>query len=879
MHTALPSSDKFDSMQFAEPHAFYWPGYMWLWNDRLSKEELFSQLGDMNEIGAKTVWALPLTGRFRPDSMPTYLEPEYLTEEYMGLYKELIAETQKLNMVHWLSDEPGWPSGSVCGRVVDENPELGQKFITQNKIAPKRGEAVQIPEGFLAAFVSGCGEPAKRIYPGETIEIADDGTTVEIYGISGILNKSDAPFKPIRYPDLLNPRTAREFIRLTHEEYKKAIGEYFGTTVMAVFNDESRVIVPPWTDGLDEEFKKAKGYDLLDHLPAIFGDDDCLENMRVRVDYYDWWSRRFADVYFGEIQKWCNENKLLSVGHIEGEHTTLGARGGFGHALRMLRKFDIPGIDTVWRHIYPGTGRQIKILRGETEVIYPDRQPDENHHYPKYASSAAHQTGKPWALTESFAIYGSGLTLEQMKWLTDYQYVRGLNIMTMSCSYSTPKGQFMGGCRPMFIPSNPQWGHMRLYHSYTARLSYLLSLGRPAVKTAVYYPVRDIWAGGPELERIADSNDMLAETLLCRQCDFDFIDDDLLESGETEVADGFLIVGPMRYETVCVSRNCWMAEKSREKLSRFAANGGRVLWIDNENHSLPPENCIALDFGGIGEYIKPIVTVQPSDGRIRVCKRILDNGHLYFVTNEGPDGTSTVVCFDETMPPYILDPETGECHKSQRASYSGGKCSIPLELPYAGSALIFFSDENLPEIPEPPGMGSEILAIDEGWHCRRTKSYTIGMEEFEIFEMDGNLKDDFVPIELGDWRYRLGDDFSGYAEYKVDFECGEEQAKKACILDLGQVRYNCGVILNGTDLGMKSWGPFAFPVEGIVKSGTNELRVTVVNTFANQYVNTKSLDKYPENKTGGYHKVALAFEKQSLESGLYGPVRIFEKRL
>ena len=45
--------------------------------------------------------------------------------------------------------------------------------------------------------------------------------------------------------------------------------------------------------------------------------------------------------------------------------------------------------------------------------------------FPKFASSAAHQNGTALALTESFGVYGNGLTPAQMKWLVDYQSVLG----------------------------------------------------------------------------------------------------------------------------------------------------------------------------------------------------------------------------------------------------------------------------------------------------------------------------------------------------------------------------------------------------------------------------------------------------------------------
>ena len=93
--------------------------------------------------------------------------------------------------------------------------------------------------------------------------------------------------------------------------------------------------------------------------------------------------------------------------------------------------------------------------------------------------------------------------------------------------------------------------------------------------------MRDIWAGGDELDRVAESNDALARTLLEHQCDFDMIDDDLLEDAATTVHDGCLHAGPMRYDTVYVSRTRHMSDGSRDKLARFIGAGGSVYWVDN----------------------------------------------------------------------------------------------------------------------------------------------------------------------------------------------------------------------------------------------------------------------------------------------------------
>ena len=150
---------------------------------------------------------------------------------------------------------------------------------------------------------------------------------------------------------------------------------------------------------------------------------------------------------------------------------------------------DVPGVDVIWRQLWPG---------------------GNNHHFPKYASTVSHQSGLPWSLTESFAVYGSGLTPSQMKWISNYQYVRGINLSVLSCYPQSTKDWFLGGIRPMFGPGNPLWQYMDDYHGYLGRLGYLLSLGNPYIKIALYYPISDIWAGGLELDSVCSSNDELA---------------------------------------------------------------------------------------------------------------------------------------------------------------------------------------------------------------------------------------------------------------------------------------------------------------------------------------------------------------------------------
>ncbi|MDE0220536.1 MAG: glycosyl hydrolase [Spirochaetaceae bacterium] len=621
-------------------------------------------------------------------------------------------------------------------------------------------------------------------------------------------------------------------------------------------------------------FQAQKGYDIRDVLPAIFRDDEA--TAQVRIDYFDWWSRRFAEAFFGQIQEWSARNGLWSIGHLGGEDLTIGSRKyGFGHVMRVLRKYDIPGVDTIWKQLHPGRKAVLPVHWDDTEGSLPVA---DNHHFPKYASSVAHQRGTPWSWTESFSAYGCALTLEEMKWITDFQFVRGINLLISGQALLSTKGHYMGSIRPMFVRENPLFRHMDLYHAYTARLSYLLSLGRPAIRAALYFPVRDIWAGGAELDRVAGSNDMLARTLLAHQCDFDMIDDDLLEDEATIVRDGCIQAGPMRYDTVYVSRTRHMSGGSREKLDRFIAAGGRVYWVDNGDGSEAPAGSTSIELDELdARHVEPLVDVHPANAGVRVCRRDLENGTLYFLTNEGtgvgkeeavPAGAT--IFFKDHRPVIRIDPETGTCSTPEDAAHVDGTCSVPLRMRFAESYVFLFTDDDIPSEPARSPHPESRIPIDEGWTCRRTRAFWIGDEEFEVQDVHQEAS----PIALGDWSGAVGHDFTGDAEYRVAFELDGPEAARASTLDLGQVWGVAEVVLNGVPLGRRAWEPFRLDLNGAAKAGTNTLSVTVTNTMANQFLHTRKLDRWPDNVLGIYHKQCLALEQGCTRSGLCGPVSI-----
>lgn len=835
------SFDKIELNQFENPESFYWPAYFWGWNDKTTKEVITDQLEDMNNHGAKRICLHPFPKAFRPGTF--FMEPDYMTPEYLELWKYATEECNRLDMKSYLYDEGGWPSGSCLGEVIKQNPDLAYQKLTCQILTPDKGSTFNIPDTCITAFLYQGDKKVNQLTPGSSITVTMDNARILLFKVTKGISFSSLP-----YPDLLNPKSTQEFLRLTHEKYKEVVGSHFGSTVQMTFTDEAQAANPGWTNDIVTDFKSKFGYDLRDELPSIF-EGDSEHDRKVRIDYFNWWTRRHADSYYGQIQEWCRQNNLLSSGHLNGEDATAFARRyGYGHPLRALRRMDVPGIDVIWRQIWPW---------------------QNNHHFPKYASTVAHQSGMPWTMTESFAIYGAGLTPSQMKWIMDYQYVRGINLLVISAYYISNRDRFLESARHVWGPGNPFWQHIYQFHEYIARIGYLTSLGKPGIKTALYYPINDIWAGGSELDTICSSHDLLAKVLLQNQCDFDFIDDDILEQKSTRIVDGNIVVGPMSYNVVCVSRNRYMSEKSVAKLEKLIDEGGKVFWVDNLTEGNIPKGIVRTNISELPSLITPVVGLNVPNPAIRVHKRDLPNSSIYYVTNEDTIKTTCTLKFNEMRPIIQLDPETGKCWIPSRAVKESNGWKLPVEFDFAGSRVFIFTDESFPLSKEPSLPGKELQFITDGWTARKITAFVVGENEIEVHELE---EDNPLNINLGDWKQVIGDSYSGDVEYTVKFNCTSDIIKTARVLDLGVVNYVSEVILNGESLGKRLWAPYSYDIKGKIKEGENLLKVIVTNSLVNQNIHTN--DRWPDARLSNYGRRYFIYEQESVSSGLFGPVTI-----
>ena len=246
-----------------------------------------------------------------------------------------------------------------------------------------------------------------------------------------------------------------------------------------MFTDEPKNIYPAYTYDFAEMFQAKYGYDILDHLPVILknaGESD--EENEIRRDYFKLCGELFRDRLLKKHYEWCEKNHILAGGHMAGEHDPRYCQVlGRCNDVEALRQLAIPGVDTIWRQIACGKAiDQVDIGPGASEdMCIP--------FFPRFASSAARMNGSNQAFSESFAVYGSGLTIDEMRYVLNYQTVRGINLYSfLGISYGRDKF-YAYSQRPSYGAEKPGYLNLSAINQYTARLCYVNALGRGCVDT------------------------------------------------------------------------------------------------------------------------------------------------------------------------------------------------------------------------------------------------------------------------------------------------------------------------------------------------------------------------------------------------------------
>lgn len=544
--------------KFLNPSSEFRGAPFWAWNCKLDQEQLLEQVDYFKEMGMGGFHIHCRTG----------LNTPYLSDEFLAIVKAIVEKAKNNNMLAWLYDEDRWPSGFGGGLVTQEekyrsryivfSPENKEQMSSDEKVTLLARYEVVLKDGVLAHY-----HRLKEEESGENIWYA----YLKV-------SQPDPWYNNQTYVDTLNPEAIKRFLETTHEKYEKAVGEYFGTTIPAIFTDEPQFtgkttlgyaddkkdIILPYTDDFNESYKKQYGEDFFDTLPEVIWELPDNKTSTSRYRYHDHSSERFASAFADTLGNWCKQHNIMLTGHMMEEPTLHSQTCAIGEAMRSYRGFEQPGIDMLcdWREY--ATAKQ--------------------------AQSAAHQFGCKGITSELYGVTNWDFDFRGHKLQGDWQAALGVITRVHHLAWVSMEGEAKRDYPASIFYQSPWYKEYSIIEDHFARVNLAMTEGKPCVKVGVIHPIESYWlAFGPQEQTAAirkhleQNFDSIVQWLLFGLIDFDFIAESLL-ADQKEVRDSKqFIMGDGAYDVIIVPECKTIRRTTLDHLNNFVKGGGRVVFM------------------------------------------------------------------------------------------------------------------------------------------------------------------------------------------------------------------------------------------------------------------------------------------------------------
>ena len=766
--------------------------YSWLWNAPVTKELIDQSIEYAKAAGIKSLYVITMPKDFRPDTMRTFLEPEYLTPEYFELMDYATRRCIEEGIHPWLYDEGGWPSGCACGRTVRQYPGAKSIMLKSREVTLSKGEKFNKTDDFFALF------DGKKRLPDDFVADSDI-TLTEYYG--------GPNFEAPHFLDYTDRKMTDTFINNTYEPYKKLLGDLFGNKIPLIFTDEPGLKRFTMAKDMFTKFTDRYGYDLRDYLYVIDNNGVLAESeaeLRARMDYGKLMGDLFVENTFKPLSEWCEKNGIAYSGHVMADNYPDGGIYGYYSLMNVLRQFQIPGVDVIWEQIrYPYGGR----------TVVDDEETARMPFFPLLAPSAARQRSRNLTLTESIGIYGDGITPNEIRFVTNYQIVRGINIISYYHLPITNTRYTALTTRPNFRPEKPGFYNLGHINEYVSRMCYLARLGYREGDTALYHPSDDYF-GNPEIcDAACESFKDLGVSLEERCIPFDLIDDyGIMEA--TDTGDG-LKLGDAIYRHIAVPECKYMPEAVRKKIAPYIGEGTPAYTFKNK--------------------------------ALRVMTRRLDEGRLWFIFNEGEPTVTESFDIADGKKVYKIDPSNGNMYRDDTAS-----ATI-----LCGEMAVFLVTDN--EYDQ-NNFEVEYEVEADGFKPTAHKRFIITYDYLTNEYGDGNITPDenFSGEITYLGNYKLKSSPSAGERYRVRLENFSLTAS----VKIGSEKFSLGL------------SPMEKIIDGKSLSECGEIEITVANTSLNEIKATEELMAQLPRAERGPYLDRLAVHEERVPALRFGKVYI-----
>ena len=665
------------------------------------------------------------------------------------------------------------------------------------------------------------------------------------------------------------------------EPLVKAFG---ATPPYAIFSDSLEAYGADWTPNLPAEFKKRRGYDLMEHLPELVaGGSPAAEN--VRHDYGK------------TLTELVNENYLTQINNWAKAHGTKFRSQTYGEPAVNFSSQNLAGLPE-------GEGpqwRQFSTLR--------------------WASSANHVFGNNVTSGETFTWLHSPVFRAvplDMKVEADIDFIMGENQLVFhgwpysAPDHEVPEPGWSLYAAASFNDHNPWFPVESAVNKYITRLSYLMRLGQPANQVAVLLPEDDAWAtfspGHTTMTGVMGRSvtPALMSTILSAGYNVDYIDAEAINS-----------TGLGTHQILVLPPTDRIPVETAKKIATFAAAGGKVIGV-GKLPSLTPDGkaltestaeiALVPDNASLTKALRDasapdfLVTDRQFSMKEQLgfVRRKLPNADVYFVVNASNQPMATTATFGTThRNAEILDPDTGT---AKSFHVFPNEVSLGLDLaPYASMAVVFFDGKANEQPPAVSTRTALVADLSSDWKVN--------------FTGIGKTVSEATPT---DWTADPATkNYSGEAVYSRDFKL-DAAPKTAMYLEVegGQavsggpnspappepraltpeglpnplitrpeprnfayydapIRAAALVTINGQAAGALWHPPYRLDVSKLLKAGQNHIEIHVYNTALNAWSALPPHDFGPLiAKYGDKFQMQDMNKVMPISSGIFGTVKL-----
>ncbi|MDR3219447.1 MAG: glycosyl hydrolase family 2 [Dysgonamonadaceae bacterium] len=464
-----------------------WTRWWWLGSD-VDSVNLTYNLEVLSKAGIGGVEITPIYGvKGREDHCIDYLSPRW-----MDMLAFTQSEAKRLGMSVDMNNGTGWPFGGPEISLEDAATKaFFQEYTLKGgcslqepvTIRDEKQQAFAYLDRLMAYTVSGekWDLTDKVLFNGKLEWIAPQGKDYKLIAlfVGKTLQqvKRAAPGGQGYVLDHLN----REAVQRYLDKFEKAFSANHTPFPNSFFNDSYEVYGADWTPGFLKEFEQRRNYRLQDYFPELLADGATDISVRIISDYRETIGDILRDNFTKIWTDWVHSHQVTNRNQAHGSPANL---------LDLYALVDIPECESFGITDFDIPGLRKDSIR---------KQNDSDPSILKYASSAAHITGKKYTSAETFTWLTEHFrtSLAQCKPEIDLMFTSGVNHVFFHGAAYSPKEAAWPGWKFYaavdLSPTNTIWRDAPAFFEYITRTQSFLQTGKPDNDFLLYLPVYDIW--------------------------------------------------------------------------------------------------------------------------------------------------------------------------------------------------------------------------------------------------------------------------------------------------------------------------------------------------------------------------------------------------